>query len=191
MTPASDPARAIEQLEQSLAALGGALRGQRAEAVESEAAALQRALAAALQPLREQPAYVAQDAIEEQAPPPQQAPVVVLLPSVRAPLALARKLRQASPDRHLVLVQHAAELEAFRQGMGVAPMLGRHWSLVAAERGALSATLRQALSATRQRGQLRTTLASANARLLETRAVPSSEYQRLVASEHHLSNFLR
>jgi PAS domain S-box-containing protein len=134
---------------------------------------------------------VAQDAIEEQAPPPQQAPVVVLLPSVRAPLALARKLRQASPDRHLVLVQHAAELEAFRQGMGVAPMLGRHWSLVAAERGALSATLRQALSATRQRGQLRTTLASANARLLETRAVPSSEYQRLVASEHHLSNFLR
>src|SRR3546814_17056321 len=54
------------------------------------------------------------------------------------------------------------------------------WSLVAAERGALSATLRQALSATRQRGQLRTTLASANARLLETRAGPSSESQQIV-----------
>lgn len=148
-------------------------------------------VAAALQPLREHPRFVAQDQIEERLPQPGEAAVVVLLPSVRAPLPLARKLRQAGPDRHLVLVQHAAELEAFRQGMGVAPMLGRHWSLVAAERAALAATLRQALSAARQRGQLRTTLASANARLLETRPVSSSEYQRLIASEHHLSNFLR
>lgn len=148
-------------------------------------------VAAALQPLGEHARFVAQDEIEERPPPPAQAPIVVLLPSVRAPLPLARKLRQGGPDRHLILVQQAAELEAFRQGMGVAPMLGRHWSLVAAERVALAATLRQALSATRQRGQLRTTLASANARLLEPRSVSSSEYQRLVASEHHLSNFLR
>ena len=148
-------------------------------------------VAAALQPLREQARFVAQDEIEERPPQAGQAAVVVLLPSVRAPLPLARKLRQAGPDRHLVLVRHAPELAAFRQGMGVAPMLGRHWSLVAAERAALAAALRQALSATRQRGQLRTTLASANARLLETRPVSSSEYQRLVASEHHLSNFLR
>lgn len=148
-------------------------------------------VAAALEPLHEQPRFVAQDEIEERPPQAGQALVLVLLPSVRAPLPLARKLRQAGPDRHLVLVQHAAELAAFRQAMGVAPMLGRHWSLVAAERAALAATLRQALSATRQRAQLRTTLAGANARLLETRPVSSSEYQRLVASEHHLSNFLR
>lgn len=148
-------------------------------------------VAAALEPLREQLRFVAQDEVEEHPPPPEQALVVVLMPSVRVLLPLARKLRQAGPDRHLVLVQHAAELAAFRQAMGVAPMLGRHWSLVAAERVALAATLRQALSATRQRAQLRTTLAGANARLLETRPVPSSEYQRLVASEHHLSNFLR
>lgn len=148
-------------------------------------------VAAALQPLREQPRFVAQDEIEARTAQAGQAPVVVLLPSVRAPLQLARKLRQVGPDRHLVLVQQAAELEAFRQAMGVAPMLGRHWSLVAADGVALAATLRQALSATRQRAQLRTTLAGANARLLETRPVSSTEYQRLVASEHHLSNFLR
>jgi PAS domain S-box-containing protein len=148
-------------------------------------------IAAALQPLGEQPRLVGQDEIEERPPLAQQGLVLVLLPSVRAPLPLARKLRQAGPDRHLVLVQHAAELQAFRQAMGVAPMLGRHWSLVAAEQVALAATLRQALSAARQRAQLRTTLAGANARLLETRPVASSEYQRLVASEHHLSNFLR
>jgi len=148
-------------------------------------------VAAVLQPLGEQPRFVAQDDIDARPPAAEQAPVVVLLPSVRAPLPLARKLRQAGPDRHLILVQHAAELEAFRQGMGVAPMLGRHWSLVAADRVALAATVRQALSATQRRRQLRTTLASANARLLETRPVASSEYQRLVASEHHLSNFLR
>ena len=148
-------------------------------------------VAAVLQPLGEQPRFVAQNDIDARPPAAEQATVVVLLPSVRAPLPLARKLRQAGPDRHLILVQHAAELEAFRQGMGVAPMLGRHWSLVAADRVALAATVRQALSATQRRRQLRTTLASANARLLETRPVASSEYQRLVASEHHLSNFLR
>jgi len=153
-------------------------------------------VATAMQALREEPVYLPQEDLERRlahgaGEPPEHTQIAILLPSVHGALALARKLRAACPECHLVLVQHPSEIEAFRQSLGVAPMLGRHWSLVEAEPAALAGTLRHALVSTRQRGHLRTTLASANARLMDTRPVPVTEYQRLITSEHHLSNFLR
>lgn len=52
MTPHEELAHAVEQVENRLLALGDALRVHRAEAVESEAAELQRALAAAVEQLK-------------------------------------------------------------------------------------------------------------------------------------------
>jgi hypothetical protein len=52
MTPASVLETAVARVEQRLGALAEALRVHQAEAVEAEAAALQRALAAALDTLR-------------------------------------------------------------------------------------------------------------------------------------------
>jgi len=154
-----------------------------------------RPVAAALATLDEPAQFASQADLEarlagtgEPLAPPQ---AVLLLPSVQGALPLGRKLRQAWPECHLVLVQHEHDLAAFRQGMGVAPMLGRQWSLVAADSRAVATTLRHALLSLSQRRQLRTTLASANARLMDTRSVPVTEYQRLITSEHHLSNFLR
>jgi PAS domain S-box-containing protein len=152
-------------------------------------------IAAALNSLGEDADYVVQAEAQARTVEPSQsyaAPrVVVVLPQVRAALQLARTLRAAWPDAHLLLAREAAEIDAFRQGMGIAPMLGRHWSLVEGDSRALANGLRQALSSSRRRVQLRTTLATANARLVHTRAIAVGEYQRLIASEHHLANFLR
>jgi signal transduction histidine kinase/CheY-like chemotaxis protein len=117
--------------------------------------------------------------------------VALLLPSVTHPLALARKLHAAWPETYLLIVRNDADIAALRRELGVAPLLGRHWALAAANPPELAAALRQALASTRQRRQFRSTVAGANARLRETRAVEAADYQRLVASEHHLSNFLR
>jgi signal transduction histidine kinase/DNA-binding response OmpR family regulator len=118
-------------------------------------------------------------------------PVAVLLPSVAAALPLARRLHVAWPDSYLLLVRGQHDLQAFQSSLGIAPMLGRHWALAVDSDAQVASALRRAVASARQRQQLRTTLASANARLSETRSVAVSDYQRLLASEHHLANFLR
>lgn len=124
-------------------------------------------------------------------PAAQAPPVALLLPSVDHALALARKLHTAWPQTYLLIVREDAGIVAFRRELGVAPLLGRHWALAAANAPELTAAVRQALASTRQRRQFRNTVAGANARLRETRAIEAADYRRLVASEHHLSNFLR
>lgn len=139
-------------------------------------------------------AFVPETALAQRlaaAPAAEASGVVLVLPSVAHPLAVARSIRAAWPDAYLLILRAEPDLEAFRRSLGAAPMLGRNWALAPAREPELTAALRQALAAVRQRRQLRTTLAAANARLRETRAVPPSDYQRLVASEHHLQNFLR
>ncbi|MBA2674256.1 response regulator [Ramlibacter sp.] len=117
--------------------------------------------------------------------------VVVLAPSLPHQLAAARAAHARWPQTHLVLIQHATDLERRRQEMGITPMLGRYWSVVESDDSAVEATLRQALKSSRQRRQLRTTLAAANVRMAQPKPVAATEYQRLITSEHHLSNFLR
>jgi PAS domain S-box-containing protein len=117
--------------------------------------------------------------------------LAVLLPSVESQLAWARRIHAAWPQTYLLLVQPASRLAALHKSLGLAPMLGRHWSLVELDAGSVGAAVRQALQSCRQRRQLRTTLDRANARMAQTRTVASAEYQRLAASEQHLANFLR
>jgi len=117
--------------------------------------------------------------------------VVLLMPSLAQPLAVARAVRAAWPEAYLLVVRDEPDMPEFRRSLGIAPMLGRHWSFAAAVEPELTAALRQALASARQRRQLRTTLASANARLRRPGAGDDSEYRRLVAAEHHLENFLR
>jgi PAS domain S-box-containing protein len=117
--------------------------------------------------------------------------VALLLPCVKGALALARRMHGAWPDAYLLIVRREAELAEFRRSMGVAPLLGRHWSVTADHETEVAAALRQSLASARQQRQLRTTLARGNARWSEPRAVAPADYQRMVASEHHLSNFLR
>lgn len=139
-------------------------------------------------------AFVPQAALEQRLAlnePAEAGGVVMLLPSLANPLAVARTVHAAWPQAYLLVVRAEDDIARFRRDLGVAPMLGRQWSLAAAAEPELTTALRQALASSRQRRQLRTTLASANARLRETHAVSLGEYHRLVTSEHHLSNFLR
>jgi PAS domain S-box-containing protein len=117
--------------------------------------------------------------------------VVMLMPSLRQPATVARAIHAAWPDAFLLIVRAAEDAAEFRRSLGLAPMLGRHWALAAPVEPELTATVRQALASARQRRQMRTTLASANARLGQAAARPDTAYRRQVAAEHHLDNFLR
>ena len=117
-------------------------------------------------------------------------PLILLLPDLPRPLAVGRQLHRAYPQAHLLFVQQRENIHAFRQGLGLAPRLGRHWSVVEADAALLAGASRQALSSLRQRRQLRTTLTAVNERMAQPREA-GNEYQRMVASEHHLANFLR
>ncbi|MGV3571450.1 MAG: response regulator [Ramlibacter sp.] len=117
--------------------------------------------------------------------------LVLLMPSVAAALQLARSVHARWPASHLLIVRERGALEAFRDGIGIAPMLGRHWSLAEADRDMLAGALRQAMNSGRQRRSLRTTLDRANVRLAQTRPVSTGEYERLLAAQHHLAHFLR
>ena len=116
---------------------------------------------------------------------------VLVLPSVEHALSVARAVHAAWPQVYLLIARRSQDIPAFRRSLGIAPLLGRHWAVAACEEPELTTAVRQALASVRQRRQLRTTLAGANARLRDTQAVSAGEYQRLVASEHHLANFLR
>jgi PAS domain S-box-containing protein len=156
-----------------------------------EGEALARLPAATRQDL----AWLAQDEVEARLaggdPGFADAAVAVLMPSTLHPVSLGRRLHKALPRAHILFVQDPDGIAALKRALGATPMLGRHWSIVEADPAQVSAAVQQALASASRLRNLRTTLDAVNQAMAQTRAVTTTEYQRLVASEHHLSNFLR
>lgn len=122
------------------------------------------------------------------------APAVVMLvvSGLAQPLALARRVHRSWPLASLAFHCHAHEAEAFRQAIGPGAALGRHWSVMDESDPEWTAKLRRTLASARRRRLSRTTLDRVNAqRAAATPVLSSSDYQRMVASTHHLANFLR
>ncbi|TWI52484.1 PAS domain S-box-containing protein [Pseudomonas duriflava] len=116
--------------------------------------------------------------------------VIVFMPSVEKPVTLGKAIRSQWTQCALIFVKAPERVEAFHRELGLAPMLGAHWSIVAWNTEALPKQIRQAATNTRQRVKWRTTLNRANDRLMAMRTVDGLEYQRLQAADHYLAAFI-
>ncbi len=123
---------------------------------------------------------------------PTPAVVLVVVPGLAQPLALARRLHRAWPLACLAFHCAADEAHAFRQAIGPGAALGRHWCVVDEADPQWATGVRNALTSGRRRLRSRTTLDRLNAqRAASSTSLSPGEYQRLLASNQHLANFLR
>ena len=115
-------------------------------------------------------------------------PALVLFdPGIAQPLALARGLRAAGIESHYAFLRWPDDLPGLRAQLQRAPLIGRHWSLLAAASADLDTVLAQVLQDARRRARLRTTLARAN-RQLAAPAAP--DFRRMQLAEHYLDSYL-
>ena len=127
------------------------------------------------------------------APAADEPAVVVLGPAVLQPLALARTLRLRWQACELMFVTAAGDFDALRAQLARAPMIGPHWSALAAGDAQLRALLEDGMRYALRRARLRTTLDRANVRLAgagAARQIDDSQYRRLTAAGYYLSSFL-
>lgn len=118
-------------------------------------------------------------------------PLVVLFgPTLTNPLTLARQLRAFWNNGHLVFVPEPSRLDALRGQLSRAPMIGSHWSLAASGTKMVPRQIFDALRTVEKRVRLRTTLDRANVQISAPKVVDSSEYRRMVLSDHYLVNLL-
>lgn len=113
--------------------------------------------------------------------------VVVFDATVSMPLRLARALRLAGIDAHYLFLRTPADLAPMRRELQRAPLIGRRWTLLAADDPKRADVEAEALRDAGRRARLRTTLARANERLATPRA-DDARPQRMAA--HFLSSFL-
>ncbi|WP_407362480.1 response regulator [Pseudomonas luteola] len=116
--------------------------------------------------------------------------VVILMPSLVKPAAVAKAVRAVWSQCELIFVRAPEQGDAFRKNLGLAPMLGSHWSIAELVPGTLALQAAQAASRARRRIKLRTTLDQANVSLSATRSVDDHEYRRLRAADYYLANFI-
>lgn len=119
---------------------------------------------------------------------PGPAPHVILLPAdLQDAPAVARALHGRWPRSELMFVQPQARVATFRRNLGLAPMLGRHWSIEALEAPSLMVRIRQAADAAVRRQRFRATLARANDQLRVSREEP---VHRRALADHYLASFI-
>ena len=114
--------------------------------------------------------------------------LVVFDAGVTGPLGLARALRQAGIDAHYLFLRAPGDLAAMRRELQRAPLIGRRWTLLAADDPNRADVEAEALRDSARRARLRTTLDRANARMATRRADDDPRPQRMAA--HFLSSFL-
>ncbi|WP_304638648.1 ATP-binding protein [Pseudomonas sp.] len=116
-------------------------------------------------------------------------PAVILLPpGLDEPLRTARVLHTRWPRSDLLFLQPAAEVDAFRRGLGLAPLLGLHWSIEALDAPHFAQELDRAVEAGTRRQQFRATLARASAQVSLGREQAGS--RRQVVADHYLASFI-
>ncbi len=116
--------------------------------------------------------------------------VVLFAPDLPASLSLARDIRAHWLLCAFMFVRDAVSLDAFRSELSRAPLIGAHWSLVAATDPTLISQIDQAAHASLRRSRLRTTLDRANVQIASRKVIESVDYRRLVLSEHYLASYL-
>jgi PAS domain S-box-containing protein len=117
--------------------------------------------------------------------------VVILMPSLGKPAMVGKAVRAAWSQCELIFARAPDEqMDAFRKTLGLAPMLGAHWSIAELQPDTLAIQAAQAASRARRRIKLRTTLDQANASLSATRTVDDHEYRRLRTADYYLANFI-
>ena len=115
--------------------------------------------------------------------------VVIIGPTVPAPLAVARQVRSALAKSHIIFVPEAGRMAGLQRELSRAPMIGSDWSLAAGE-AVLPKLITDAIGTGQRRLRLRTTLDRANIQITTQKSVDSTEYRRLVVSDHYLANLL-
>jgi PAS domain S-box-containing protein len=116
--------------------------------------------------------------------------VVIIGPTVPAPLLVARQMRSLSAKGHIIFVASAGQMAALQRELARAPMIGTDWSLAIAGDTSLPKLVADAVRATQRRFKLRTTLDRANIQIHAPKSVDSAEYRRLVVSDHYLASLL-
>lgn len=115
--------------------------------------------------------------------------VVIIGPTVPAPLAIARQVRSALAKSHIIFVPEAGRMAGLQRELSRAPMIGSDWSLAVGE-VVLPKLITDAIGTGQRRLRLRTTLDRANIQITTQKSVDSTEYRRLVVSDHYLANLL-
>ena len=115
--------------------------------------------------------------------------VIIIGPTVLAPLAVARQVRSILGKSHIIFVPEGSRMAALQRELSRAPMIGSDWSLAAGE-AALPKLITDAIGTSQRRLRLRTTLDRANIQITTQKSVDSTEYRRLVVSDHYLANLL-
>ena len=123
------------------------------------------------------------NAIEEPA-------LLLLAPGVHRPLAVARAVRFLWRDCELMFVCRVGEIEQLRRDLGIALLIGSHWSIVEMEPARLERDVIQALTATRRRRRLRTTLDQANATIAAPHSVETGRARRRLDADYYLHHFI-
>ncbi|HEY0157567.1 MAG TPA: ATP-binding protein [Thermoanaerobaculia bacterium] len=109
--------------------------------------------------------------------------VVIIAPEVESPLQLARRIRSAAPDAHIVFLTTFAAEGALRRELMIG-RIGTLWSIAPADDLELAADIvRAAIAGTERRKKLRTTLGRVNLQL----AQPAAAARRTVISDHFLA----
>ncbi|HEY0140454.1 MAG TPA: ATP-binding protein [Thermoanaerobaculia bacterium] len=112
--------------------------------------------------------------------------VAMIASDVEAPLRVARTLRGAAPEAHIVFLTTPSTDAGLRRDLLLA-RLGTEWSIApAADPRAIESVVRQAIDATERRRRFRTTLGRMNSRLAEPAAAP----RRALISDHFLATVL-
>lgn len=116
--------------------------------------------------------------------------ILLLMPDLASPLALARQAYRLAPFVHIVFLVAGEGGSDVQRELSLAPMIGNHWSQVNADADDLPAALSKAARSTRQRRQLRTTLDRINLKLSAQPPVDSGDYRQLVVSDRYLASIL-
>lgn len=114
--------------------------------------------------------------------------VILLPPGLQSPLQTARVLHARWPRSGLLFLQPETRIDAFRKELGVAPLLGLHWSIEALDGPHFVRELQRSVQASVRRQQFRATLAQASAQLSLGREQADSRPR--VIGDHYLANFI-
>lgn len=114
--------------------------------------------------------------------------VVLFAPTLDRPLPLARSLRRQWQRCELLFVREPGDVAEFRRQLGLAPLLGLHWSVLACD-PALEDAVARASQAARRRTRLRTTLDQANVSLQPPVQTTEDARRRLLA-DRFLASFV-
>ena len=116
--------------------------------------------------------------------------LLLLAPGVNRPLSVARAVRTHWRDCELMFLCPVGGIAQLRRELGIALLIGSHWSIVELDPALFEQELVQALTATRRRRRLRTTLDQANATISTPGNSQSGRARRRLDADYYLHHFI-